>query len=229
MASENELTINELKALGSEEKRARAMRFFKTGPGDYAEGDRFLGVTMPEIRRVAKRHQDMDFQAMDALLASPWHEARMCALVALIEQFKKADAAGRTVIFDFFMAHTRRVDNWDLVDLAAPNIVGAYLLDRPRDVLYRLAQSDFLWEQRIAMVSTLAFIRRDQLDDAYALADRLLDHGHDLMHKAVGWMLREAGKHDEPRLVGYLESRRSRMSSTTRNYARERLAKGPSA
>ncbi len=154
------------------------------------------------------------------MLESPWHEVRLCALIILILQSKKGVSDD---VFSFYLSHTHRINNWDLVDLSAPQIVGSYLMGRPRDVLYRLADSTSLWENRIAMVSTLYFIRKGDLEDAYALAFRMMKHPHDLMHKAVGWMLREAGKIDMERLFQFVDSHRNEMPRTMLRYAIEKF------
>ncbi len=218
-----ESIIGELRALASEEKRLILSRFFKTGPGEYGEGDMFIGVTVPKTRSVARTHVTADSATVDDLLASPWHEARLCALLIMVSAFGKADAGRQKALFDFYLAHTDRINNWDLVDLSAPTIVGGYLADKPRETLYRLANSQNLWEARIAMVSTMAFIRNGDLDDTYKIATMLMTHKHDLMHKACGWMLREAGKHDKGRLYAYIDLHRARMPRTMLRYAIERF------
>ena len=192
--SDYDIIMAELRSLGNEEKRRVLSGFFKTGKGEYGEGDMFFGIPVPLTRGVAKRHKTADMATVETLLASEWHEARLCALLILVEKMKKADADSAKDIVETYLASTARINNWDLVDLSASYIVGAYLLDKPRDLLYRLADSDLLWDNRIAMVSTYAFIKRGDLDDTFALALRLISHPHELMHKAVGWMLREAGK-----------------------------------
>ena len=161
---------NELKALGSAEKAAHLSYFFKTGKGQYGENDRFLGVTVPETRRVAKAHAGVEKVDLQRLIQSEWHEVRLCALFILTIQFNKGDETKRKELVDFYLSNTQYINNWDLVDLAAWETIGTYLLDKPRDLLYRLAESPLLWDNRIAMVSTYAFIRQEQLDDTYALA-----------------------------------------------------------
>ena len=219
------LIVGELQALSREDKRESLPRFFKTGKGQYGEGDRFLGVVVPDIRAVAKRHKQVSWTALDDLLASPWHEVRMCALLIMVEQWKRAGDAWRQQAFDFYLAHAERANNWDLVDLSAPTIVGKFLLDKPsqRGILDRLAAEPSLWKNRIAMVATQGLIRSGELDDTYRLAGTLLNHPHDLMHKAVGWMLREAGKRDEPRLVAWLREHKRQMPRTALRYSIERL------
>ncbi len=216
--------IKELKALGSEEKAAHLSRFFKTGKGEYGENDRFLGVVVPQTRRVAKTHAKADMGGLQLLITSEWHEVRLCALFILTIQFNKGDEATRESIVHFYLQHTQYINNWDLVDLAAWEILGTYLLDKPRQTLYSLAESPLLWENRIAMVCTFAFIRQGQLDDTFALAEKMLHHKHDLMHKAIGWMLREAGKRDEQRLRSFLEQNRLEMPRTMLRYAIEKFS-----
>lgn len=217
------IILTELKALGSKEKREMLPRFFKTGKGEYGEGDKFLGVTVPLTRSVAKKHKDMPLQEVAQLITSEWHEVRLCALCILTLKFKKANEAQRKEIFDFYLSHTEYINNWDLVDLSTYNIVGTYLLDKPREILYRLAESSSLWENRIAIVSTYAFIRQDDLEDTYNLAVKMMQHPHDLMHKAIGWMLREAGKRDEQRLQRFVMQHRKQMPRTMLRYAIEKF------
>lgn len=199
------------------------MRYFKTGPGQYGEGDRFLGVTVPQVRRVAREFRELPPADVAALLRSPWHEERLCALVLLVRRFERGDDDERRKIFDLYLGSTAHVDNWDLVDLSAPRIVGAWLQERSRAPLFRLARSRRLWERRIAILATAHFIDRSDFADALALSELLLDDGHDLMHKAVGWMLREVGKRDVAALEAFLEAHRARMPRTTLRYAIERF------
>lgn len=204
-------------------KREYLPRFFKTGKGQYGEGDKFLGVVVPNTRIVAKRHKDAPFEVMAALLQSEWHECRLCALLMLVERFKNSDEKGKKVIYDFYLTQTARINNWDLVDLSAPGIVGEYLKDKPRQDLYRLADSPLLWDQRIAVVSTYTLIRNHDFIDILSLSERLLHHKHDLMHKAVGWMLREMGKRDKDLLVQFLEKHCTVMPRTMLRYAIEKF------
>lgn len=228
----------ELRALSNEEKRKVLPRFFKTGKGEYGEGDRFLGVTVPNIRQVAKRHAGASLTALDRLLASPWHEVRMCALLILVEKTKKATAEECRELLGFYLDRTRYINNWDLVDLSAPAVVGGWLLKTSPSgtsqgeerqtgalpaVLESLANSPLLWDNRIAVVSTLALIRNGRLDETYTLALLLMRHEHDLMHKAIGWMLREAGKRDHNRLFTFVEEHRHEMPRTMLRYAIERF------
>lgn len=204
-------------------KREILPRFFKTGKGQYGEGDKFLGVIVPNIRLVAKQYKDEPFEVMADLLQSEWHECRLCALLMLVERFKKSDEKGRKAIYDFYLSQTSRINNWDLVDLSAPGIVGEYLKDKPRSDLYRLADSPLLWDRRIAVVSTFTLIRNNDFIDILALSERLLHQEHDLMRKAVGWMLREVGKRDRDLLVQFLEKHCQTMPRTMLRYAIEKF------
>lgn len=205
-------------------KREFLPRFFKTGKGEYGEGDKFLGVVVPNTRQVAKQYKDVPFEVMAELLQSEWHECRLCALLMLVGRFRKSNEMGRKAIYDFYLSQTARINNWDLVDLSAPGIVGEYLKDKPRADLYRLADSPWLWDQRIAVVSTHTLIRNGDFFDILALAERLLTHKHDLMQKAVGWMLREMGKRDKDLLVQFLEKHSKVMPRTMLRYAIEKFS-----
>lgn len=199
-------------------------RFFKTGAGQYGEGDRFIGVSVPNTRLVAKRFALLSIKEIQKLLRSPIHEDRLLALVILNGQFKsQKEEAARRALYHFYLSHRERINNWDLVDVSAPHIVGAYLLRHPRDVLYRLVRSKVLWDRRIAIISTHAFIRKGDLRDAFKLSERLLADEEDLMHKAVGWTLREAGKKDPRKLMAFLRQHAPRMPRTALRYAIERL------
>ena len=204
-------------------KREYLPNFFKTGKGQYGEGDKFLGVVVPNTRLVAKQHKDEPLEVMAELLQSEWHECRLCALLMLVERFKKTDEKGKEAIYDFYLSQTARINNWDLVDLSAPGIVGEYLKDKVRKDLYRLADSDLLWDQRIAVVSTYTFIKNNDFIDILALSEKLLYHKHDLMQKAVGWMLREMGKRDRELLVQFLEKHCKSMPRTMLRYAIEKF------
>jgi 3-methyladenine DNA glycosylase AlkD len=205
-------------------KRARDLAwFFKTGKGEYGEGDKFIGITVPVQRAIAKKFRHLDLADVEKLLESRVHEHRSVGLMILVAQYEAGDTATKQKVFDFYLHHTRCVNNWDLVDGSAPYIVGKHLASRSRRVLYRLAKSPDLWERRIAMVATAAFIRSGDLKDAFAIATRLLDDKHDLIHKATGWMLREAGKQSRAKLVRFLKRNYSRMPRTALRYAIEHL------
>lgn len=213
--------LNELKSVANPEKAAFLQRFFKTGPGEYAEGDIFLGLVTPLVRSIVKSNRQTPLSELSILMQSEYHEARACALLILVEQFKRAKEEERSKIYDFYLEHRAGINNWDLVDITCPHIVGAWLLDKDRSVLYDLVKSSDLWEQRIAMVSTITFIRKRDYADALALATELLVHTHDLMHKAVGWMLREIGKRGRAVLSDFLNTYASRMPRTALRYAIE--------
>lgn len=219
-----ELITSELRTLSNEEKQEVFPRFFKTGKGEYGEGDRFLGVSVPDTRSVARKHKEIPLGEISKLLQSEWHEVRLCALLIMVEKHKKKDEALRKQLFDLYLSQTSHINNWDLVDLSCHVIVGEYLLDKSRNILYQLAQSPLLWDNRIAIVSTYAFIRKGQLEDTYALSDLMMNHKHDLMHKAVGWMLREAGKRDSKRLYDYVMNHRADMPRTMLRYAIEKFS-----
>ncbi|MBM4147588.1 MAG: DNA alkylation repair protein [Lentisphaerae bacterium] len=199
-------------------------RFFKTGRGEYGEGDRFLGIRVPALRAVVRRFTS-DAAVGDGLclLRSPWHEERLCGLLVWVALFEREDAGCRRRIYTAYLANADRVNNWDLVDLSAPNIVGEWLLARPTNTLDRLARSRCLWERRIAIVATFAFIRRGRFGETLRIAEALLADREDLIHKAAGWMLREAGKRDESALRGFLDRHAPRMPRTMLRYAIERL------
>lgn len=217
------LITDELQAFSTEEKREVLPRFFKTGKGEYGEGDHFLGVAVPDTRTVAKQHKDISLDEIRNLMQSEWHEVRLCALLIMVEKSKKKDETLRKQLFDLYLSQTSRINNWDLVDLSCRFIVGEFLLDKSRDILYQLAQSPLLWDNRIAIVSTYAFMRKGQLDDTYVLSDLMMKHPHDLMHKAIGWMLREAGKRDPERLYDYVMNHRAEMPRTMLRYAIEKF------
>ncbi|MCI0157212.1 DNA alkylation repair protein [Leifsonia shinshuensis] len=207
-------------------------RFFKTGPGEYGEGDVFLGVRVPQTRTVAKRFAGLPLTEVRRLLDSPVHEHRLAGLVILNAAFARAssarhrDESERTRLADFYVRAVRdgRVNNWDLVDSSAEYVLGAYLVDRPRDLLDQLASSAVLWERRVAVLSTFAFLKEGDASTTLALSARLLDDPEDLMHKAVGWMLRETGKRvDRGLLLGFLDSYAARMPRTMLSYATEHL------
>ncbi len=199
-------------------------RFFKTGPGESGEGDEFLGLKVPEVRAVLGGIGDLPLREVGGLLESPIHEARLLGALLLVRGYGRGDEAGREEIFGFYLSRAGRMNNWDLVDASAPGIVGRHLPPGGgRRVLGRLAGSAVLWERRIAMVSTLAHIRGGDVSNTMWLAERLLGDGEDLMHKAAGWMLREAGKRDEPALLDFLSRHAERMPRTMLRYAIERL------
>lgn len=211
--------------LGSPEKAAFLSRFFKTGKGQYGEGDVFLGITMPEIREVVKKYPLLSITEWTELLRSPYHEFRMAALIGLMKRFQKAkkDEPNQQRIFDIYLANLNNINNWDLVDVTCRDIVGSFLFDKDRSILYELAKRPHLWSQRVAIVSTWYFISRNQFTDTLQLSELLLSHTHDLIHKAVGWMLREVGKRDELVLEEFLDAHITQMPRTALRYAIERF------
>jgi 3-methyladenine DNA glycosylase AlkD len=216
----------ELAALADPERAVFAARYLGIAPGGYGDGDVLLGIPVPTQRRVARAARDLPPDEVAALLASPVHEHRLVALLILVERHRRSGPEQRAELSAFYLDHRAGVDNWDLVDLSAPGLLGEQLHHGPRAVLGELAGSERLWDRRIAVVATLALIRRGELGETFALAERLLDDPHHLMHKAIGWMLREAGKRDEAALVAWLEAHRLGMPRTMLRYAIERLPDG---
>jgi 3-methyladenine DNA glycosylase AlkD len=215
----------DMRALADPAKAKIFAGFFKTGKGQYGEGDIFLGIMTPGQRAIAKKYNALDLESIGELLAGKIHEHRAVALSILTAQYEKASPEAQTAIFDFYLAHALGINNWDLVDLSAPRIVGDYILRHPRrkNVMYKLARSKNLWERRIAILATLAFIRAGQFEHTFALAEILMRDPHDLIHKAVGWMLRETGKRDLPALEAVLEKHATHMPRTMLRYAIERF------
>ena len=199
-------------------------RFFKTGPGQYGEGDKFLGIKVPVTRQVVKAcWRDTSMEDIRECIESEYHELRLSALLALVQIFHSKKALRQECV-DFYLAHTARINNWDLVDLSCYPLLGEWLLDKDRSLLYSLArEGKTIWEQRIGIVSTMTFIRHGQLDDTFAIADILLHHPHDLIQKAVGWLLREAGKRDKEALTSFLAGRSAGMPRTMLRYAIEKF------
>ena len=198
-------------------------RFFKTGPGQYGEGDIFIGVKVPHIRTVARSYQKLPVSQIRQLLRSPIHEERLLALIILIHQFNKGDAGAKEAIVTLYLEHTRYTNNWDLIDVSAPNIIGEWLKDKDRTALHTLARSKNIWERRIAIIATLAFIRNGEVSDTFLIADILLKDPEDLIRKATGWMLREAGKRNIQALRNFLKARHDVMPRTMLRYAIERF------
>jgi Predicted DNA alkylation repair enzyme len=217
----SEFILKELQSVASEEKAAHLMRFFKTGKGQYGEGDLFFGIVVPIQRNIAKANKATPLTELSLLLKNKYHEARLVALLILIEKYKKANDAEKEELHNFYLNHTSGVNNWDLVDLSCPTIVGDFLLDKDRSVLFSLAESNNMWEQRIAVVSTMTLIRKSEFSEILLLAKKLMDHKHDLMHKAIGWMLREMGKKSRETLTDFLEEYTTRMPRTMLRYAIE--------
>ena len=211
----------ELSDLADFEKANLLQGFFKTGEGQYGEGDIFLGIIVPNTRRVAKKYVGLELSEIKKILYSKIHEERLCALLILVEKFTKADESNKKLLYEFYIKNAKQVNNWDLVDLSAPKIVGAYLLSKDKKILYRLASSKNLWEKRISIISTMTFIRNNQYKDTLKLAGILMKDKHDLIHKAVGWMLREVGKKSLKDEEVFLKKHYKKMPRTMLRYAIE--------
>ncbi|MDX2049613.1 MAG: DNA alkylation repair protein [Rickettsiaceae bacterium] len=201
--------------------------FFKTGPGDYAEHDRFIGITVPTVRRIAKSFIKTSLDDLGILIRSEINEERLLALIILTGQYKKSPEEQQEKIYQFYMNHLKYINNWNLVDSSAHLIVGAYLYGKDCSLLEKLASSKNLWERRIAIVATWHFIRNSELEWTFRIANLLLNDEHDLIHKAVGWMLREAGKRDESRLIDFVARNAHKMPKTMLRYSTERLTNYP--
>ncbi len=214
---------NALAAIANPEIAAHSQRFFKTGPGEYGEGDLFRGIRVPEQRKIAKRFKNTPLVDVEKLLHSPYHEDRLVALLILVEKYKKKDEAQREAIYSLYLENTAYINNWDLVDSSAHKIVGPHLEDRDRSMLYKLVKSDMLWERRIAMMCTYHFIKKDDYADALQLAELLLEDKEDLIHKVVGWMLRELGKRNFDLEDGFLLQHYKNMPRTMLRYAIEKF------
>ena len=211
--------------LENPEKIKRFARFFKTGKGEYGEGDIFLGISVPEQRKIAKKYQKFELKDVQKMLSSKIHEHRSVALMILIIRYNKSNTIKKKKIFDFYLKNMKYVNNWDLVDGSARFIIGNYLLDKDRTILYKLAASKNLWKRRIAIISTYEFIRHSQFYDTLKISEMFLNDKHDLIHKAVGWMLRELGKKNQKLLEQFLKKHRKKMPRTMLRYATEKLSK----
>ncbi len=220
-----ELLKPELKALANPKKARLLQRFFKTKKGEYGEGDVFLGITVPQSRALAKKYSGLNFIEIKSLLESKIHEERLIAILLLVHLYKTTK--NKDKIVDFYLSHTHNINNWDLVDLSAYKILGDYFYVNPskKEVLYKLAKSSNIWERRIAIISTFAFIKNKKFEDSLKLAEILLNDKHDLMHKAVGWMLREIGKKDLQVLENFLKKHCKTMPRTMLRYSIEKLSK----
>jgi len=216
--------LRDLEAVADERKARNLALFFKTGKGEYGEGDQFLGITVPVSRKIALRYCHLPLVDIAKLLASPMHEHRFAALEILVAQYESCEVGRQQEIFEFYLRNTHKTNNWDLVDTSAPYIVGQHLLTRPRGLLGELASSPSLWERRIAMVATLGLVRHGELKDTFRIAKKLLNDKEPLIHKAVGWILREAGKVSRPELVRFLERHSAKMPRTALRCAIERFS-----
>jgi 3-methyladenine DNA glycosylase AlkD len=208
-------------SLKNPEKKAILQRFFKTGPGEYGAGDQFIGITVPQTRKLIGQSKELNLEETLKLIKSPWHEIRLFSLLQLIELYKKSN--DQKQIFDHYLAHSAYINNWDLVDVSAPYIVGDYLLTRNRSILDRLAKSPLLWDRRIAIIATFKLIRAQQFDDTLRICDKLINDKEDLIHKACGWMLREVGNRDLQTEVNYLNLHYKSMARTQLRYAIEKF------
>jgi 3-methyladenine DNA glycosylase AlkD len=213
-----------MRALANPSGARGAERYFKTGPGQYGEGDRFLGVGLRDLRALSKEFRTLPIADLERLLESPWHEIRLLALVIMANRYPRAEAAEQLALFKLYLRRTDRINNWDLVDVSAPHVVGRHLERRSRAVLRRLARSKDVWERRIAIVATQHLIRQGEFEDTLALSLLLIDDQQDLIHKATGWMLREVGKRDERTLTRFLDAHAGQLPRTALRYSLERLA-----
>jgi len=217
--------INKLIAQRNPEKAETVSSFFQTKKGQYAEGDVFLGVTVPQSRKVVASYTHLPLLEVEKLLQSKYHESRFVALVILVDKFERGNKATKEAVYNFYLNHTQRINNWDLVDVSSYKIVGSWLLDKDRAILYDLAKSTWLWDQRIAIVSTMAFIRNHEFEDTLRLSEYFLTHTHHLIHKACGWMLREVGKRNKATLTQFLNNYAPQMPRMMLRYSIEKLSK----
>ena len=216
--------LDQMTALANPERAIQTSQYFKTGKGQYAEGDVFLGLSNPQLHGLIKPHFAMPLQDIQTLICSEIHEHRAAALYILVKQFQKGTTQQRRFITEFYLAHINYINNWDLVDCSAREILGGFLFTKDRDILYDLAQSNHLWSQRIAIVASHYFIQRKQYADTFRLSAMLISHKHDLIHKACGWMLREVGKRDLDALREFLDEHHQKMPRTMLRYAIEKLS-----
>lgn len=215
--------IAELQELADKEQAKILQKFFKTNKGEYGEGDIFLGVRVPIQRDIAKKYVGLDLYKLQELINSGTHEHRQVCLIILMEKYKNSDEEGKGNIFNFYLKNLKKINNWDLVDISAPHIVGNFLKDKKKDILYKLVKSENLWERRVAIISTSEFIRNEDFVDTLAISELLLNDEHDLIHKAVGWMLREVGKKDVFILEDFLKKHYKEMPRTMLRYSIEKF------
>ena len=215
---------SQLLKLGDPVRAVHSLRFFKTGKGQYGEGDKFIGCTVPQTRSVAAKYSKLPLEEVANLLKDEIHECRLCALVILTNKYSKANELDRFEILNFYISHTKYINNWDLVDISAHKIVGEWFKNREdRSLIYQLADSNLLWDQRTAIVSTFTLIRNNDFNDILSLSEKSLSHKHDLIHKACGWMLREVGKRDEVVLTYFLDQFAHQMPRTMLRYSIEKF------
>ena len=213
----------DLQKLKNPEKIKIYSNFFKTGKGQYGEGDKFLGITIPQQRAIAKKYPNLTLKDIQKLLNDPIHEIRITALIILVEQYKKADESLKNKIYNFYMKNSKKMNNWDHVDCTAPYIAGPHLLNKNKSILYKFAKSKNLWERRISIITTYHFIKNNKFTDTIKIAEILLKDDHDLIHKAVGWMLREVGKKDQKLLEKFLKKHHKIMPRTMLRYSIEKF------
>lgn len=215
----------DLKLFANRDRAINSARFFKTGKGEYGDGDKFIGLTVPQVRKVCSEYQNISLAEIKKILSSPVHEERLAGTIILVNQYQCGKESDKEKIFKFYIVNALRFNNWDLIDASSPKIVGDHLLHRDRKVIYDLADSDSIWKKRIAILSTFTFIRNGESKDIFILSKLLFGEFHDLIHKAIGWMLREVGKNiSEKELKSFLEEHKSKMSRTTLRYAIERFS-----
>jgi 3-methyladenine DNA glycosylase AlkD len=214
----------DLKSASTPERAAGAARYFKTGIGEYGEGDVFIGVTVPDLRRVARQYKALSLDELEKLLAAREHEFRVAALLILVAQYERGNESTQKAILDLYLRNTRFINNWDLVDASCREIVGSHVRTRSKALLTRLAKSRSIWERRIAMISTMPLIRDGDVDEPLRIAEMLLDDRHDLIHKAIGWVLRVVGDRDRAALLGFLKQHYERVPRTALRYAIEHFS-----
>jgi len=219
----SEIITKRLKKMGDKEQAAISQRFFKTGPGEYGEGDIFLGIKVPVLRELAKVYFELPLKEVKPILGSKYHEIRLLSLFIMVDQFSKGDPKKKKSIYELYLKNTGLINNWDLVDSSAHQIVGPYLMDKSKAPLYELTQSELLWERRIAIMATFYYIKNDKFTDTLKIAGRLLADKEDLIHKAVGWMLREIGKRHLPSEETFLKKHYHDMPRTMLRYAIEKF------
>jgi 3-methyladenine DNA glycosylase AlkD len=225
--SMKDISVKKLKAellkVANQEKAKILSKFFKTGKGEYADGDKFLGITVPVQRKIARKYLNLSLSDIKKLLSSEYHEHRFTGMIILCSLYQKSKHDEKKRIYDFYLKNLKHVNNWDLVDISAPAIIGDYLLDKERSILYKLASSESLWVRRIAILSTFAFIKKNQFHDTLHIAGILIKDKNDLIHKAVGWMLREVGKRDKETEEQFLKEHYQKMPRTMLRYAIEKF------
>ncbi len=221
------MNLNELKktirANANKDYAKTAQWFFKTGKGEYGEGDKFVGIRVPVLRKIGKQFRELDLEDLQSLLNSKIHEERLISLLILVDKYNKADEKAKDIIYRFYKKNRKKINNWDLVDLSAPKIIGIHLLNRDKQILYKYAHSKNLWERRISIISTYSFIKNNDFNTTLEISGILLNDEHDLIHKAVGWMLREVGKQDLETLEKFLKPRYNKMPRTMLRYSIEKF------